>query len=152
MTATHLLRQSPYSSRQMFDLVKDVDRYPEFVPYCTGARVREVRPHPDGTDVMTADLMIAYKMIRETYTSDVILDEKQLVISVTQAHGPFRRLKNEWRFHDGGPEGAQGCEIEFFLDFEFRVPLLRRVIQPLMGRAVEKFVEAFEARADDIYA
>ena len=148
MTATHLLRQSSYTSRQMYDLVKDVASYPEFVPYCTGARVRETRPHLDGTDIMSADLMIAYKMIRQTYTSDVILDENQLVISVSQARGPFRKLKNEWRFHDKGA----GCEIDFFLDFDFSVPLLRRVIQPLMGRAVEKFVDAFEARADDIYA
>ncbi|MGC6472113.1 MAG: type II toxin-antitoxin system RatA family toxin [Parvibaculales bacterium] len=147
MTATHLLRQSPYTSQQMYDLVKDVAAYPEFVPYCTGARVRDLRPYTDGLDVMSADLMIAYKMIRETYTSDVILDENQLVISVTQARGPFRKLKNEWRFHDKGA----GCEIDFFLDFDFKAPLLRRVIQPLMGRAVEKFVEAFEGRAEEIY-
>lgn len=148
MTATHLLRQSPYTARQMYDLVKDVARYPEFVPYCTGARVHDIRPHMGGAEVMSADLMVAYKMIRETYTSDVILDENELVIAVTQARGPFRKLKNEWRFR----QAEAGSEIDFFLDFDFRAPLLKRVIQPLMGRAVEKFVEAFEKRADDIYA
>ena len=145
---TSLIRQSPYTAEQMYALVADVAAYKEFLPYCTGSRVRSVTQGPDGQKTMQADLMIAYKVLRETYTSEVMLDDAHKTIRVTQAHGPFRKLLNEWRFTDK-PSG--GSEVHFYLDFEFQVPLLRQVIQPIMGRAVEKFIGAFEDRAHDLY-
>lgn len=147
MQGTRLVRQSPYTAAQMYALVQDVARYPEFVPYCTGARVRGITEQPDGTQVMQADLMVQYQIVRERYTSDVLLAPASHSIVVNQAHGPFKRLDNRWAFTDT----QNGCEIDFYLDFEFRIPLLRRVIKPIMGEAVEKFVRAFETRADALY-
>ena len=147
MSATEIVRESDFTPEQMFALVADVPSYPEFVPYCVGARVQETRMLDNGHQIMLADLRVVYKMIRETYTSEVDLDPQNLTIFVAQQDGPFRRLENRWQFEPR--EG--GCFIKFYLDFDFRAPLLRRVIQPLMGRAVDKFVAAFEARAHQLY-
>lgn len=142
MQSIKLTRQSPYTARQMFDLITDVDRYDEFIPYCTAARVRQ----RSDTD-MLADLAIGYKFLRETYTSKIALAETPLTVTVKQAKGPFRHLFNEWVFVDT----EDGCEVQFTLQFEFAVPMLRRVIQPIMGKVVERFVVAFEDRAREIY-
>ncbi len=140
MSATEIVRESDFTPEQMFALVADVPSYPEFVPYCVGARVQETRMLDNGHQIMLADFRVAYKMIRETYTSEVDLDPQNLTIMVAQQDGPFRRLENRWQFEPR--EG--GCFIKFYLDFDFRAPLLRRVIQPLMGRAVDKFVAALK--------
>lgn len=142
MQAIKLTRQSPFSARQMFDLITDVDRYDEFIPYCTASRVRE-----RSASEMTADLAIGYKMLRETYTSRIELRDPPLQVTVHQAKGPFRHLFNQWTFEDS----ETGCDVHFELQFEFAVPLLRRIIQPIMGKVVERFVAAFEDRARDIY-
>ena len=132
----------------MYDLVRDVDNYSKFVPYCTASRVISVTEAAEGQSVMLADLRVAYKMLRETYTSEIKMDAAAHCLLVTQANGPFRKLENRWTFSDS----AEGSEIHFYLDFEFDVPLLRQIIQPMMGRVVEKFVSAFEERALDIYS
>jgi coenzyme Q-binding protein COQ10 len=148
MQKIHVEKQSPYSAQQMFDLIVDVDRYHEFIPYCTASRVRAREADgAQGDEVMLADLVIAYKFLRETYSSRVLLSHALLTVTVNQARGPFRHLFNQWRF----TPTDDGCLIDFTLDFEFAVPLLRRVIQPIMGRVVEKFVAAFETRAHAIY-
>ena len=132
----------------MYDLVRDVDNYSKFVPYCTASRVVSIIEGANGQSVMNADLRVSYKMLRETYTSKISLDAKARSIHVAQANGPFRQLDNRWTFTDT-PEGS---DIHFYLDFEFGVPLLRQIIQPMMGRVVEKFVSAFEDRALEIYS
>lgn len=145
--AVSLIRHSPFSAQQMCDLVRDIDNYSKFVPYCTASRVTSVAEE-EGQTVMMADLRVAYKMLRETYTSKIALDNDALTIHVSQANGPFRKLDNRWTFTDT----AEGSDIHFYLDFEFGVPLLRQIIQPMMGRVVEKFVSAFEERALTIYS
>ena len=96
---------------------------------------------------MLADLAIGYKMLRETYSSRIELGADPLTVTVYQAKGPFRHLFNQWVFEDA----KTGCDVHFELQFEFAVPLLRRIIEPIMSRVVERFVAAFEARALDIY-
>ena len=140
-------RISPYRARQMFDLVADVDSYSEFIPYCKASRVRHSQETENGLE-MLADLLVAYKFLREKYSSAVVLTYDPLTITVNQAQGPFSHLYNRWEFKDTG----EGSVVEFELQFNFAVPLLRRVIAPLMSRAVSKFVDAFEARAHEIYA
>jgi len=131
----------PYPPEKMFDLVADIERYPEFLPWCVGARILG----RDGP-VIRADLMVGFKMIRETFTSRVTLSAPER-IDVEYEKGPFRHLTNRWAFHaaDGG------CEIEFYIDFEFRSRLLRTVMEPLFHEAVRRMVSAFEARAAAIY-
>lgn len=145
--AVSLIRPSPFSARQMFELVRDIDSYSAFVPYCTASRVISVDEQGGGRSLMTAELRVAYRMLGESWKSEIILNEGDLSLRVGQAQGPFRRLDNRWFFADA-PDGS---DIHFYLDFEFRVPLLRKIVQPMMGRAVEKFVSAFEKRALDIY-
>jgi coenzyme Q-binding protein COQ10 len=142
MQAIKLTRQSPFTAQQMFDLITDVDSYDQFIPYCTAARVRQ-----RSDSEMLADLAIGYKMLRETYASRIELGVSPLTVTVHQAKGPFRHLFNQWVFEDT----ETGCDVRFELQFEFAVPLLRRIIQPMMNRVVERFVAAFEERALEIY-
>jgi coenzyme Q-binding protein COQ10 len=135
-------RTLPYTPEQVFDLVADVERYPEFLPWCVGARVRE-----RSESTILADLMIGFKMIRERYTSRVVLDRPNR-IDVEYGHeGPFRHLENQWAFKPA----PGGCEVEFFLDFEFKSRMLQRLIGVLFQEAVRRMVSAFEARARALY-
>ena len=143
-TETRLL---PYTAQQMFDLVADVARYPEFLPWCMGARIKEERP-----DMVLADLMIGFKMVREKFTSRVWLHRAERRIDVEYINGPFRQLENHWTFHDdpaAGPNG--GCRVEFFLEFEFSSLMLQKLIGVLFHEAVRRMVAAFEARANKLY-
>lgn len=147
MQTVKLTRDSPYSAQQMFALVVDVDRYHEFIPYCRASRVLA-----RDEERMCAELVIVYKrVVRETYVSEVAFKESPLGVVATQARTrqkkPFRHLYNEWQFLPR--EG--GSQVVFELRFEFTVPLLRRVVQPMMARVVARFVDAFEARARAIY-
>jgi coenzyme Q-binding protein COQ10 len=135
-------RALPYTCEQVFDLVADVDRYPEFLPWCIGARVR--RPEPT---VIEADLIIGFKMIRERYSSRVVLDRARRIDVVYGDEGPFRHLENHWSFQPT----ETGCVVEFYLDFEFRSRMLQRVIGMLFHEAVRRMVGAFEARARHLY-
>ena len=135
-------RELPYTAEQIFDLVADVDRYPEFLPWCIGARVR--RPEPN---VIDADLIIGFKMIRERYSSRVVLDRPNRIDVDYAEEGPFRHLENHWIFHPT----ETGCVVEFYLDFEFRSRMLQRLIGVLFQEAVKRMVGAFEARARHLY-
>jgi coenzyme Q-binding protein COQ10 len=140
---THAERRLlPYTPEQLFDLVADVERYPEFLPWCLAARIRERR----GT-VITADLLIGFKMVRERFTSRVELDRPQR-IDVSYAEGPFRYLNNHWDFV--AQAGGQ-CLIDFHVDFEFRSRMLQKVIAVLFNEAVKRMVGAFEGRARQLY-
>ena len=135
-------RVVPYSPRQMYGLVADVDRYPEFLPWCVAARVRQ-----RSETLLVADLMIGFRMFRERFTSRVSLKESAQRIDVVYAEGPFKYLENHWAFRDH----PEGCEIDFYVDFEFRSRLLQKVIEGLFTEAVRRMVAAFEDRARALY-
>jgi len=141
-------RKLPYSAQQMFDLVADVARYPEFLPWCMAARIKEQRD-----DMLLADLMIGFKMVREKFTSKVWLNRDERRIDVEYINGPFRQLKNHWTFVDAPPNGpmAGGCRVEFFLEFEFSSIMLQKLIGVLFHEAVRRMVAAFETRAKQLY-
>jgi coenzyme Q-binding protein COQ10 len=143
MKTHHETRHLPYSAEQMFDLVADVARYPEFLPWCLGARIREQQ-----ADMLLADLMIGFKMVRERFTSRVWLNRAERRIDVEYINGPFRQLKNHWTFHE---EPGGGCRIEFYLEFEFSSVMLQKLIGVLFHEAVRRMVAAFEARAKQLY-
>src|SRR5215469_8426098 len=109
-------RRVPHSAEQMFDLVADVERYPEFVPLCHSLKIRQRTRRPDGTEVVVADMTVSFKLVRETFTSQVTLDRPNLKISVAYLRGPFRNLENRWSFE---PRGEGGCDVGFFLEYEF---------------------------------
>ncbi len=131
----------PYTPEQMFDLVADIERYPEFLPWCTGARIRTREGN-----VIRADLVIGYKMFRERFSSKVLLD-RPLRVDVAYSDGPFKYLANHWLFEPA--EG--GCVVDFYVDFEFRSRLMRKMIGVLFNEAVRRMVAAFETRARALY-
>ena len=135
-------RLLPYSPEQLFGLVADIERYPEFLPWCIGARIRSRGPAQ-----VKADLAIGFKMYRERFTSVVDLAGPSR-IDVTYSEGPFRYLHNHWKF-DPGPSG--GCVVDFYVDFEFKSKMLQRLIEALFSEAVRRMVAAFEGRARQLY-
>lgn len=136
-------RHLPYTPEQLYDLVARVEKYPEFLPWCKAARI--VRRDTD--EVFYADLVIAFKVFRERFTSKVTLHPKYL-IDVEYITGPFHYLNNHWRF-DPAPDG--GCIIDFYVDFEFKSKILQNLIGLLFNEAVQRMVAAFEARAHALY-
>lgn len=137
-------RLLPYQPQQLFDLVADVERYPEFLPWCKAARVRQ---RESEERQIVADLVVGFKMVRERFTSRVDLEPEERVIRVQYVDGPFRYLNNTWQFieHD------DGCMIDFYVDFEFRSRVLQKMLQPLFNEAVRRMVAAFEGRAKELY-
>jgi len=113
-------RRVRHSAADMFDLVADVESYPAFVPLCQSLAVRKRSKDGEGRDVIVADMTVAYKLIRETFTSRVTLDRGKREIMVEYLEGPFRKLSNRWSFH---PDGDRTCEVEFFIAYEFRIVL-----------------------------
>lgn len=132
----------PYSQQQVFDLVSDVRKYPEFLPWCVGARVYNRKP--TGFD---ADVMIGFKMFRERFTSRVSLKANESV-DVDYIKGPMKRLYNHWRFV---PQPDGGCLVDFEVDFEFSNRMLDEMIGGLFEKACHRMVSAFETRAQEIY-
>jgi coenzyme Q-binding protein COQ10 len=110
----------------MFDLVADVERYPEFVPLCHALKIRQRTPKPDGTEIVVADMTVSFKLVRESFTSRVTLDRANLKIMVEYLKGPFSNLENRWTFE---PKSETDCDVEFFLSYEFK----SRVLAMLMG-------------------
>jgi coenzyme Q-binding protein COQ10 len=138
-----------HSAGHMFDLVADVERYPEFVPLCRSLKVRKRIPEPEGVEILVADMTVAYKFVRETFTSCVTLDRPNLQILVEYLEGPFSRLENRWIFH---PTGEQSCEVEFFIAYEFKSRTLGLLMGGIFDAAFRRFAAAFERRADTVYA
>src|SRR5215831_13531111 len=110
-------RRVRHSAADMFDLVADVERYPEFVPLCRSLKVRERIPQPEGVEVLVADMSVAYKLVSATFTSRVTLDRPNLHILVEYLEGPFSRMENRWSFH---ATGEHSCEVEFFISYDFK--------------------------------
>ena len=141
-------RRLPYEAQQMYDLVADVDAYPQFLPWTAAARVRSVTPQDNGSQVMEADLVISFKLFRERFGSRVVLWPEAKRIDTEYLEGPFRHMRSNWVFRD--VEG--GCEVEFFVDFEFRNKLLQSAAGLFFYEAMQRVVRAFEARARDLHS
>jgi coenzyme Q-binding protein COQ10 len=142
-------RRVRHSAAEMFDLVVDVERYPEFVPLCQVLRVRRRTTGPSGVEVLLCDMEVGYRAIREKFTSRVTLDRANLKVQVEYVEGPFSYLDNSWSFHDE-PDGA-GSRIEFFISYEFRSRILATLMGSMFDSAFRKFAQAFETRADVVY-
>lgn len=144
-------RKLPYSAQQIYDLVADVARYPEFLPWTAAARIRSRKPldgRTEGAEVIEADLVISFKVFRERFGSRVTLLPAEGRIETEYLDGPFRYLQSHWEVEDL-PEG--GCAVQFFVDFEFRNALLQKVIGVVFDEAMRRVVGAFERRADALY-
>ncbi len=132
----------------MFDLVADVERYPEFVPLCESLKLIGRTRDAAGHDVITARMTAAYKMLRESFTSRAVLDREAKVIRVAYLDGPFRRLENVWTFK---PLGDESCDVGFSIAYEFRSMILQTLMGAAFDKAFRKFAAAFEERADKVY-
>jgi coenzyme Q-binding protein COQ10 len=141
-------RHVQHSASDMFDLVADVEHYPEFVPLCRSLRVRKRSADADGREIIIADMTVAYKLVYETFTSRVTLDRAEHEIFVEYPEGPFRKMNNRWRFH---PAGQGACDVEFFISYEFRSRTLGLLMGAIFDAAFRRFSAAFERRADQIY-
>jgi len=142
-------RRVRHAANEMFDLVADVERYPEFVPLCRALKVRQRKSEPNGVEVLVAEMTVAYKLISETFTSRVTLDRANLSILVEYLDGPFSRLENRWTFH---PAGERSCDVEFFISYEFRSRMLAVLMGSMFDLAFRRFAVAFEQRADLVYS
>lgn len=140
-------RRVRHSAEAMFDLVADVERYPQFVPLCERLVLRSRTSNDDGTETIVATMTISYKLFRESFTSRVVLNRETRTIDVSYLDGPFRRMENRWTF---SPEG-EASRVGFFLDYEFRNPALAFVMGAVFDRVFGRFAEAFEKRADSLY-
>ncbi|MFC0242818.1 type II toxin-antitoxin system RatA family toxin [Rhodopseudomonas telluris] len=141
-------RRVPHSAQQMFDLVADVERYPQFVPLCKALKIRERTPQPDGTEVVIADMTVSFKLVQETFTSRVTLDRANMKILVEYLRGPFSNLENRWTFV---PKTERACEVGFFLAYEFKSRMLATLMGAMFDTAFHRFAAAFETRADQVY-
>ncbi|MCK3777729.1 type II toxin-antitoxin system RatA family toxin [Ensifer sesbaniae] len=137
-----------HSADQMFDLVADVERYPEFLPLCEALTVRS-RKERDGKLLLLADMTVGYKAIRETFTTQVLLNKAERAIDVKYIDGPFKYLDNRWRFE---PAGEGQSVVHFYIDYEFKSRILGALMGSMFDRAFRMFSDAFEKRADRIYA
>jgi coenzyme Q-binding protein COQ10 len=141
-------RHVHHSASEMFDLVADVEKYPEFVPLCDAMRVRERRDKEDGTVVMVAAMTVAYKLIHQTFTSRATLDRQNLKILVEYLDGPFKRMQNRWAFT---AKGEDACEVEFFIDYEFASRTFSMLMGAVFDTVFRRMAAAFEQRADEVY-
>ena len=140
---THAERRVlPFSPDQLFDLVADIERYPDFLPWCVGARIKSRQ-----AQTISADLIIGFKLVRERFTSKVTLASDKSRIGVAYSDGPFRYLDNHWIFRTH----PNGCEIDFFVDFEFRNQMLQGLVGLVFNEAVQRMVNAFEQRAEVLH-
>ena len=146
MPAFQTTRRVPFTAQQMFALVADVERYPEFVPLCEGLRVTG-RAREGDVDVLIADMDVGYKAIRETFTSRVTLEPDKTRVSVEALAGPFRYLDNRWSFDPV----AGGCDVHFHMSYEIRSLMLQMLAGAVLEQAFRRFAEAFEERARHIY-
>lgn len=139
-------RQLPYTAQQMYDLVADVGRYPDFLPWTAAARIRSDEDRGDHR-VMEADLVISFKVFRERFTSRVVLWPEAKKIDTEYLDGPFKYMKSNWHFEDN----LEGCQVHFFVDFEFKNAILQKIIGVVFNEAMQRIVRAFEARAKALY-
>lgn len=139
-------RKLPYTPKQMYDLVADVESYPEFLPWCAAARIKSQEQQDDHV-VMIADLVVSFRVFREQFGSRVTLYPDDLVIDTEYIDGPFRYMESRWTFK----EAEQGCEIHFHVDFEFKNRFMRSAAGMFFNEAMQRIVKAFEKRAHQLY-
>ena len=137
-----------HSAAEMFDLVADVERYPEFVPLCKSLRIRQRIPKADGTEIVVADMTVSFKLVREAFTSRVTLDRPNRKILVEYLQGPFSKLENRWSFE---PQSDDICDVGFFISYEFKSRMLAMLMGTMFDTAFQRLAAAFEKRADAIY-
>jgi coenzyme Q-binding protein COQ10 len=139
-------RQVSFTPRQMFDLVADVERYPEFVPLCEGLRVKE-RSRVSGHEVLLAEMDVGYGALHETFSSKVTLDADTPRVTVEYLDGPFQYLDNRWAFEPT----PDGCDVDFYISYELKSLMLQLMVGAVFERAFRRFTEAFEHRARQVY-
>lgn len=139
-------RRVPYSARQMYEIVADVEAYPQFLPLCEGLRVESRQTDGDKTTII-ATMSVGYKTIKESFRTRVTLMPGDLSILVEYLDGPFSRLVNRWRFQQAGA----GSDVHFYIDYEFRSIMLGMLMGALFDKAFRRFSEAFEERARQVY-
>ena len=139
-------RRLPYSAQQMYDLVADVERYPEFLPWTAAARIKS-RENFEDHEVLDADLVVSFKVFRERFASRVTLWPSDLRIDTEYLDGPFKRMKSNWGFTDVN----DAVDVSFFVDFEFRNAILQATATVFFNEAMTRVVRAFERRAADLY-
>lgn len=137
------VRTLSHTPQQLFDLVADVERYPEFLPWCVDCRIKSRKGHK-----LLADLTVGYKIFQETFTSEVLLDPDTMQIAVRYLNGPFKYLNNTWKFL---PKGKTKCDVDFYIDFEFKSGLLQKAMSVFFNEAVRRMITAFEQRAATVY-
>jgi coenzyme Q-binding protein COQ10 len=140
-------RRVDHAAADMFDLVADVEKYPQFVPMCSALRVRSRTTKAEGVIVIVAVMTVAYKLIHQTYTSRVTLDRPKLSIQVEYLDGPFSHMQNRWEFHAAG---ENACEVEFFVDYEFKSRTLSMLMGAMFETVFRRMAAAFEKRADEV--
>jgi len=143
------IRRVRHPASDMFDLVADIEHYPEFVPLCRSIKVGQRRTIGEGIETLRSEMTVAYKVISETFVTRVTLDKPRLQIHVQYLEGPFRQLENRWTFR---PLGERASEVEFFISYEFRSRMLGLVMGSMFDTAFRRFAEAFERRADAVFA
>jgi coenzyme Q-binding protein COQ10 len=136
-----------HSPEQMFDLVADCDKYPEFLPLCVGMKTRPRGQDAKGNPIILAEMEVGYKAIRERFATRNTLDRKAMKITVEYVEGPFSRLRNVWNF----VPDSQGCKVEFYIEYEFKSRLLAALMGSMFDAVFRTFAGAFEARADKVY-
>lgn len=140
-------RTVAFSAAEMYALVADVERYPKFLPMCTGLRITSRKPTDTGEQIV-ATMSVGYKAIRESFTTRVDLQPAARRVDVAYLNGPFKRLDNRWQFTDL-PEG--GSTVDFYISYEFKSPLLGAIVGAVFDSAFRRFTEAFETRAREVY-
>jgi coenzyme Q-binding protein COQ10 len=141
-------RRVNHSAAKMFDLVADVERYPEFVPLCSALKVRQRTPMEDGTEIVICEMTVSFKLIREVLTTKVTLDRAQMKILVEYLKGPFSNLENRWTFES---KSDTACDVGFYLAYEFKSRMLAMLMGTMFDTAFQRFAAAFEKRADAVY-
>ena len=146
MTSHSETKYLPYTAKEMFDLVADISSYPEFLPWCAAARIRE-EIQKGQVQQIEADLVISFKVFREKFGSRVLLNTSNYIIETDYIDGPFRYLHSVWSFENC----KEGCEVKFNVDFEFKNAMLQSIIGLVFNDAMQRIVRAFERRASDLY-
>ena len=143
-------RRVPFTSRQMFDLVADVEQYPQFLPLCEGLSVKK-REQAGGKAVLICEMTVGYRALRETFTSRVLLDPDVLQVHAGSVpeypSGPFRRVENRWSFADA----PGGCDVQFYIAYEFKSLMMQMLVGSLFDRVFRRYTQAFEERAHTVY-
>jgi coenzyme Q-binding protein COQ10 len=141
-------RRVLHRAEQMFDLVADVERYPEFVPLCQALKIRQRKQNADGTETVIVDMTVSFKLVKETFTSEVTLDRAHMKILTHYLKGPFSSMENRWTFE---PKDEDACDVGFFIAYEFRSRMLATLMGAMFDAAFARFSAAFEKRADKVY-